>query len=51
MAEYIWFWLAIALLVVLGEIFWVVFLRKAPRKRKSDELDAMLFERDNRHQS
>jgi cytochrome c-type biogenesis protein CcmH/NrfF len=46
----IWFWPVMVLLVVLGTIFWVVFLRKAPRKRKSDELDDMLFERENRPQ-
>ena len=51
MDEYLWFWLVSALFIGLGDLVWVVFLRRGPRKRKSDQLDDILFERNDKDQA
>jgi hypothetical protein len=46
MNEYLWFWLIAAMLILLGMIFWAVFFRGSPPKRKLNKLHEILFRKE-----
>jgi len=43
MTAFIWFWIIVALVIVFGMIFWAVFFRGSPPKKKQNKLDEILF--------
>ena len=47
MFAYIAFWLVFITIVVLCDVLWIIFFRRAVRKRKEDKLDMLLFKQEH----